>query len=121
MVADRLSPKQHLQIVKNFAHQIETANLMLNSRRNWVIKLWSRQDFASVETEYVIALDSEGAIISINQAALHLLANEIGGDWRRIPPRAALVPPNCLSCPVRAAFCDAVQVGPLYTPIRDFP
>ena len=75
---------QHLalQIVKNFAHQIETANLMLNSRRNWVIKLWSRQDFASVETEYVIALDSEGAIISINQAALHLLANEIGGDWR---------------------------------------
>ena len=75
---------QHLalQVVRNFAHRIETANLIASRRRSWIIRLTSTQEFAEVDTEFVLALDSSGAICGFNQFARELLAREQRADWR---------------------------------------
>lgn len=71
-----------LQMVKNFAHRIETANLIQSCSRNWIIKLTSNQGLAVVDTEYVLALDSSGFIIGFNHCVRQLLAKEMQRDWR---------------------------------------
>jgi transcriptional regulator of acetoin/glycerol metabolism len=71
-----------LQMVKSFAHRIETASLLATSRRHWVIKLASFQEFAEVETEFVLTLDSSGKIVGFNHFARQLLAREAQVDWR---------------------------------------
>jgi transcriptional regulator of acetoin/glycerol metabolism len=74
---------QHLalQVVRNFAHRIETANLIASCRRNWIIRLTSTQEFAEVDTEFVLALDSSGRIRGFNQFARELLAGEGFANW----------------------------------------
>ncbi|WP_421693623.1 sigma-54-dependent Fis family transcriptional regulator [Aestuariivirga sp.] len=71
-----------LQIVKNFAHRIETANLIRSCARKWIVKLTSNQALAEVDTEYVLVLDSVGCITGFNHFACRLLAQELGRDWR---------------------------------------
>ncbi|MCA3555793.1 MAG: sigma-54-dependent Fis family transcriptional regulator [Aestuariivirga sp.] len=71
-----------LQIVKSFAHRIETANLIRASSRSWIVKLTSNQALAQVDTEYVLALDSSGRITGFNQHARGLFAEEMGTNWR---------------------------------------
>ncbi len=75
---------QHLalQVVKNFAHRIETANLIASRRRSWLIRLTSTQEFAEVDTEFVLSLDSSGRICGFNEFARDLLAKEDGQQWR---------------------------------------
>lgn len=82
------SPKQKssqylaLQIVKNFAHRIETANLIRYCSRNWILKLTSNQGLAEVDTEFVFVLDSSGRIVGFNHYGRQLLALELKIDWR---------------------------------------
>jgi len=82
------SPKekssQHLalQVVKNFAHRIETANLIRSCSRNWILKLTSNQGLAEVDTEYVLVLSSSGRIVGFNHYGRQLLAQELRADWR---------------------------------------
>jgi sigma-54 dependent transcriptional regulator, acetoin dehydrogenase operon transcriptional activator AcoR len=82
------SPKQKssqylaLQIVKNFAHRIETANLIRSCSRNWILKLTSNQGLAEVDTEFVFVLDSSGRILGFNHYGRQLLALELKIDWR---------------------------------------
>ena len=71
-----------LQVVKNFAHRIETANLIRSCSRNWILKLTSNQGLAEVDTEYVLVLDSSGRIIGFNHYGRQLLAQELRIDWR---------------------------------------
>jgi len=71
-----------LQVVKSFAHRIETASLLASSRRHWIVKLTSLQEFAEVETECVLTLDSSGRIVGFNHFARQLLAKELRIDWR---------------------------------------
>ena len=72
-----------LQVVKNFAHRIETANLIRSCARNWIIKLTSNDGLAEVDTEYVLVLDSSGRIVGFNHIGRKLLADELQRDWRR--------------------------------------
>ena len=72
-----------LQVVKSFAHRIETANLIRSCPRNWIVKLTSNHGLAEVDTEYVLVLDSSGQIVGFNHMARQLLANELQRDWRR--------------------------------------
>ena len=72
-----------LQIVKNFAHRIETANLIRSCTRNWIVKLTSNQALAEVDLEYVLVLDSSGRIAGFNHFARQLLAQEARVDWRQ--------------------------------------
>jgi transcriptional regulator of acetoin/glycerol metabolism len=71
-----------LQMVKNFAHRIETSNLIRSCSRNWIVKLTSNQALAEVDTEFVIVLDSTGHIVGFNNLGARLLAEELGVDYR---------------------------------------
>jgi transcriptional regulator of acetoin/glycerol metabolism len=71
-----------LQIVKSFAHRIETANLIRSCSRNWIVKLTSNQALAAVDIEYVLVLDSSGTIIGFNHYGRQLLAQELKANWR---------------------------------------
>jgi sigma-54 dependent transcriptional regulator, acetoin dehydrogenase operon transcriptional activator AcoR len=65
-----------LQIVKNFAHRIETANLIRSCTRNWIVKLTSNQALADVDLEFVLVLNSDGLIAGYNNLAFRLLMKE---------------------------------------------
>ena len=71
-----------LQIVKSFAHRIETANLIRSCSRNWILKLTSNQALAEVDIEYVLVLDSSGRIVGLNHFGRQLLAQELKQNWR---------------------------------------
>jgi len=79
---DKSSQFLALQIIKSFAHRIETANLIRSSSRNWIVKLTSNQALAAVDTEYVLVLDSSGRITGFNQHGRALLAEEMRTNWR---------------------------------------
>ncbi len=79
---DKSSQFLALQIVKSFAHRIETANLIRSSSRGWIVKLTSNQALAEVDIEYVLVLDSSGRITGFNQHARTLLAEELHTGWR---------------------------------------
>ena len=87
-VAALMSPEEKssqflaLQMVKNFAHRIETANLIRSCSRNWIVKLTSNRALAEVDTEYVLVLDSSGNIRGFNNLGARLLAEEFATDWR---------------------------------------
>lgn len=87
-VAGLTSPREKtsqllaLQMVKNFAHRIETSNLIRSYSRNWIVKLTSNQALAEVDTEFVIVLDSTGRIVGFNNFGVRLLAEELGVDYR---------------------------------------
>ena len=71
-----------LEFVKGYAHRIENANLMNSFRREWILKLSASPEFADVDPEYILALDSQGRIIGFNHKAQMRLAQEAGIDWR---------------------------------------
>lgn len=80
----REKPSQFLalQIVRNFAHRIETASFIRSFSRNWIVKLTANQALAEVDTDYVLALDSSGRITGFNHHARQLLAEEMKTGWR---------------------------------------
>ena len=80
--AEKSSQYLALQIVKNFAHRIETANLIRSCSRNWIVKLTSNQALAEVDIEYVLVLDSMGRITGFNHSGRQLLAQELRINWR---------------------------------------
>jgi sigma-54 dependent transcriptional regulator, acetoin dehydrogenase operon transcriptional activator AcoR len=73
-----------LQIVKSFAHRIETAHLIRSCSRNWIVKLTSNQALAAVDIEHVLVLDSSGRITGFNHYGRQLLAQELKVNWREI-------------------------------------
>ena len=75
-----------LQIVKSFAHRIETANLIRSCSRNWIVKLTSNQALAEVDIEYVLVLDSTGRIVGFNHNGRQLLAQEAQRELARQGP-----------------------------------
>ena len=85
-----------LQIVKSFAHRIETANLIRSCSRNWIVKLTSNQALAEVDTEYVLVLDSSGRIVGYNHSARLMLAEELKSNWRETH--------RCLGRPISEFF-----------------
>ena len=85
-----------LQIVKSFAHRVETANLIRSCTRNWIVKLTSNQALAEVDIEYVLVLDSAGRIVGFNHYGRQLLAQEIKMNWREAG--------SCLGKPISDFF-----------------
>lgn len=71
-----------LEFVKGYARRIEDANLMNTFRREWILKLSSAPEFADVDPDYILALDSKGRIIGFNHRAQLLLAREAKIEWR---------------------------------------
>lgn len=78
----RASQSLALNLVRQSARRIEMANLMAESRREWVLRLSGSADFLDVDPEAAISLDGAGGIIGLTHGAARLLARAGGLDWR---------------------------------------
>ena len=69
---------QHLalKLVQHHAHRIEKANFFKEFGREWIVKFGSSQEFADVDPEFLLALDTSGHILGFNDHARQLLADE---------------------------------------------
>jgi transcriptional regulator of acetoin/glycerol metabolism len=65
-----------LQLVKNYAQQIEIANLHHAYRREWIVQFSRSPEFADVTPEFVIVVDHHGMIVGVNNRARQLLIGE---------------------------------------------
>jgi transcriptional regulator of acetoin/glycerol metabolism len=77
-----------LQLVKSFAHKIETAHLLNRFRAEWILRLSPCAEFADVDPDVVFAVDGSGAILGGNNRARQLLKIEtprlrMGRDAKR--------------------------------------
>lgn len=78
----RASQSLALNLVRQSARRIEMANLMAESRREWVLRLSGSADFLDVDPEAAISLDGAGCIIGLTHGAARLLSRAGGLDWR---------------------------------------
>ncbi len=78
----RASQSLALNLVTQAARRMEMANIMAESRREWVLRLAGSPDFLDVDPETAISLDGAGRIIGATHGAMRTLARAGGTDWR---------------------------------------
>ncbi|MFC7518604.1 sigma-54-dependent Fis family transcriptional regulator [Herbaspirillum sp. GCM10030257] len=80
LTSPQAKDSQHLalQMVKMYAHQIETASFLQRYRREWVLRLSAAPQFLDVNPEFLLAIDAGGRIIGHNRRAQMLF--EAGGE-----------------------------------------
>ncbi|AVW91941.1 sigma-54-dependent Fis family transcriptional regulator [Celeribacter baekdonensis] len=61
-----------MSLVTNAARRVEMANLMAESRRDWVLRLSSSPEFLDVDPEVAVRLDGSGRVIGYTRAARRL-------------------------------------------------
>lgn len=70
------SPKRSqnlaMSLVTNAARRVEMANLMAESRRDWVLRLSDSPEFLDVDPESAVRLDGAGRILGYTRAARRL-------------------------------------------------
>lgn len=72
-----------LNLVRQASRRIEMANIMAESRREWVLRLSGNPDFLDVDPEAAVSLDGSGRVIGMTHGAARLMARTEGIDWRR--------------------------------------
>lgn len=72
-----------LNLVRQTARRIEMANIMAESRSDWVLRLASSPDFLDVDPEAALTLDAGGHVIGMTNGAARLMARTLGHDWRK--------------------------------------
>lgn len=92
----RASQVLALNLVRQTARRIEMANLMEESRSDWVLRLADSPDFLDVDPQAAIRLDGAGRVIGMTHGAQRLLARSLGQDWR--------AGPDLLGRPIQAIF-----------------
>ncbi|WP_172331490.1 sigma-54-dependent Fis family transcriptional regulator [Mangrovicoccus sp. HB161399] len=80
--APRESQVMALNLVRQAARRIEMANIMAESRRDWVLRLSDSPDFLDVDPEAALSLDAGGHVIGMTNGAARLMARTLGVDWR---------------------------------------
>lgn len=78
----RASQSLALNLVRQVARRIEMANIMAESRREWVLRLSGSPDFLDVDPEAALSLDGSGRVIGMTNGAARLMARTGGCDWR---------------------------------------
>lgn len=78
----RASQSLALNLVKQTARRIELANIMAESRTDWVLRLAGTPDFLDVDPEAAVTLDAGGRVIGMTNGAARLMARTLGVDWR---------------------------------------
>ena len=78
----RASQSLALNLVRQSARRIEMANLMAESRREWVLRLSAGADFLDVDPEDAVSLDTAGRVIGMTNGAARVMARAAGLDWR---------------------------------------
>jgi transcriptional regulator of acetoin/glycerol metabolism len=61
-----------MNLVTSAARRVEMANLMAESRRDWVLRLSSSPEFLDVDPEAAVRLDGSGRVIGYTRAARRL-------------------------------------------------
>ncbi|SMO64186.1 Transcriptional regulator of acetoin/glycerol metabolism [Paracoccus laeviglucosivorans] len=79
----RTSQSLALNLVRQSARRIEMANIMAESRSDWVLRLSGSADFLDVDPEAAISMDGAGCVIGMTHAAARLMARAAGIDWRQ--------------------------------------
>ncbi|MFB9222241.1 sigma-54-dependent Fis family transcriptional regulator [Paracoccus cavernae] len=79
----RASQSMALNLVGQTVRRIEMANLMAESRREWVLRLAGSPDFLDVDPEAAVALDGAGRVIGATHGAMRALTRAAGLDWRQ--------------------------------------
>ncbi|MEI4488932.1 sigma-54-dependent Fis family transcriptional regulator [Frigidibacter sp. MR17.14] len=76
---------QHLalNLVRQTARRVEMANIMAESRSDWVLRLGSNPDFLDVDPEAALRLDAGGHVIGMTHGAAQLMARALHVDWRQ--------------------------------------
>ena len=80
---ERASQGLALNLVVAAARRVELANLMAQSRRDWVLRFSQSPDFLDVDPDAAIALDAHGRINAMTHAGARLLAAAARLDWRQ--------------------------------------
>lgn len=73
-----------MSLVTNAARRVEMANLMAESRRDWVLRLSSSPEFLDVDPEAAVRLDGSGRILGYTCAARRLFQGDTKVIGRRI-------------------------------------
>jgi len=61
-----------MTLVTTAARRVEMANLMAESRRDWVLRLSSSPEFLDVDPEVAVRLDGSGQVLGYTRGARHL-------------------------------------------------
>ncbi|SLN41634.1 Acetoin catabolism regulatory protein [Roseivivax jejudonensis] len=70
--APKRSQNLAMSLVTNAARRVEMANLMAESRRDWVLRLSNSPEFLDVDPEAAIRLDGSGRVLGYTRAARRL-------------------------------------------------
>lgn len=70
----KISQSLALQMVKASVRRVEMANLMAESRNEWVLRFSGSPEFLDVDPEAAVALDGSGRIMGMTHAAETLLS-----------------------------------------------
>ncbi len=74
----KISQSLAFQMVKASVRRVEMANLMAESRGEWVLRFSSSPEFLDVDPEATVALDGSGRIMGMTHGAETLLARQGG-------------------------------------------
>ncbi len=87
LTSPQAKDSQHLalQLVKLYAHRVESANFLRCYRNDWVLKLHPSPEFVEISPDHLVALDAAGRIVGHNRAAQLLLQAEHGSSVLGLP------------------------------------
>lgn len=80
---ERASQNLALNLVIAAARRIELANLMAQSRSDWVLRFAQSPDFLDVDPDAAISIDARGRIRAMTHAGARSLSTMAGLDWRQ--------------------------------------
>lgn len=69
-------------LVSATVRRIELANLMAQTRHEWVLRFARSPEFVDVDPEAAISLDGSGRVIGMTHGGAEILARARGLDWR---------------------------------------
>ncbi len=72
-----------LHMVAAMVGRIELANLMAQTRHEWVLRFSRSPDFLDVDPEAAISLDGSDRVIGMTHGGAEILARAAGLSWRR--------------------------------------
>lgn len=72
-----------LHMVASTVRRIELANLMAQTRHEWVLRFSRSPDFLDVDPEAAISLDGSGRVIGMTHGGAKILGRAAGVSWRQ--------------------------------------
>lgn len=78
----KVSQNLALHMVRATARRIELANLMAETRHEWVLRFAQLPEFLDVDPEAAVSIDGGGKILGMTHGGARILGHAAGIDWR---------------------------------------